>query len=44
MSTRLWRASPSGLVIALVPLTESIAHEIVSSCSQLLSRSLTEKS
>jgi hypothetical protein len=29
MSTRLLRASLSGLVIALVPLTESIAHEIV---------------
>jgi hypothetical protein len=29
MSTRLLRASLSGLVIALVPLTEGIAHEIV---------------
>jgi hypothetical protein len=29
MSTRLLRASLSGLVIALAPLTESIAHEIV---------------
>jgi hypothetical protein len=29
MSTRLLRASLSGLVIALVPLTKSIAHEIV---------------
>jgi len=41
MSTRLGRASLSGLVIALVPLIESIAHEIVSSCFRRLSRFLT---
>src|SRR6202790_3137137 len=29
MSIRLWRAGLSGLAIALVPLTESVAHEIV---------------
>ena len=29
MSTRLLRAGLSGLVVALVPLTEGIAHEIV---------------
>jgi hypothetical protein len=29
MSIRLWRASLSGLVVALVPLSESVAHEIV---------------
>jgi hypothetical protein len=29
MSIRLWRAGLSGFAIALVPLTESVAHEIV---------------
>src|SRR6267143_7042848 len=29
MSIRLWRASLSGLAMALVPLTQSVAHEIV---------------
>src|ERR1700737_4374413 len=29
MSIHLWRAGLSGLAIALVPLTESVAHEIV---------------
>jgi len=29
MSIRLWRAGLSGLAVALVPLTESAAHEIV---------------
>src|SRR3979411_2066270 len=29
MSIRLWRAGLSGFAIALVPLTESFAHEIV---------------
>ncbi len=29
MSIRLWRASLSGFAIALVPLTQSVAHEIV---------------
>src|SRR5712672_836455 len=29
MSIRLWRAGLSGFAIALVPLTQSIAHEIV---------------
>src|SRR5216684_3424400 len=29
MSIRLWRAGLSGLAIALVPLSQSVAHEIV---------------
>jgi hypothetical protein len=29
MSIRLWRAGLSGLAVALVPLSESVAHEIV---------------
>ena len=29
MSIRLWRAGLSGLAIALIPLTQSLAHEIV---------------
>src|SRR6266853_3578580 len=29
MSIRLWRASLSGFAMALVPLTQSVAHEIV---------------